>query len=113
MNRMLTLAFVGLSSTRIVRAQPGQAPHAAEHRMFVMDKFTFESGATVPNVKVVYGTYGHLNAARDNVVLLPSHYMATHHGYEWLIGPGLALRQQGDGAEQRREGEQDPGGPGT
>ena len=91
MNRMLTLAFVGLSSTRIVRAQPGQAPHAAEHRMFVMDKFTFESGATVPNVKVVYGTYGHLNAARDNVVLLPSHYMANHHGYEWLIGPGLAL----------------------
>src|SRR5690242_5155901 len=56
-----------------------------------MDHFTFESGATVPNVKVVYGTYGHLNAARDNVVLLPSHYMANHHGYEWLIGPGLAL----------------------
>jgi homoserine O-acetyltransferase len=25
------------------------------------------------------------------VVLLPSHYMATHHGYEWLIGPGQAL----------------------
>ena len=68
-----------------------QATHAAEHHTFVMDKFTFESGATVPNVKVVYGTYGHLNAARDNVVLLPSHYMANHHGYEWLIGPGLAL----------------------
>ena len=56
-----------------------------------MDHFTFESGATVPNVKVVYGTFGHLDAARDNVVLLPSHYMADHHGYEWLIGPGLAL----------------------
>ena len=24
-------------------------------------------------------------------ILLPSHYMATHHGYEWLIGPGRAL----------------------
>ena len=24
-------------------------------------------------------------------ILLPSHYMADHHGYEWLIGPGLAL----------------------
>ena len=32
-----------------------------------------------------------LNAARDNVVLLPSHYMANHHGYEWLIGPDRAL----------------------
>jgi homoserine O-acetyltransferase len=66
-------------------------PHAGEHHTFVMDSFTFESGVTVPNVKVVFGTYGRLNAARDNVVLLPSHYMATHHGYEWLIGPGLAL----------------------
>jgi homoserine O-acetyltransferase/O-succinyltransferase len=63
----------------------------AEHHAFVMDHFTFESGATVPNVKVVYGTFGHLDASRDNVVLLPSHYMADHHGYEWLIGPGLAL----------------------
>ncbi len=33
----------------------------------------------------------HLNAARDNVVLLPSHYMADYHGYEWLIGPDRAL----------------------
>ena len=40
---------------------------------------------------MVYGTYGHLNAARDNVVLLPSHYMADCHGYEWLIGPDRAL----------------------
>jgi homoserine O-acetyltransferase len=39
----------------------------------------------------VYGTYGHLNAAKDNVVLLPSHYMANYHGYEWLIGPDRAL----------------------
>ena len=45
----------------------------------------------LPRAVVVYGTYGHLNATRDNVVLLPSHYMATHHGYEWLIGPGRAL----------------------
>ena len=86
---LTTLVFVGVSSSPKVSA--AQGPHPAEHHTFVMDKFTFESGATVPNVKVVYGTYGHLNAARDNVVLLPSHYMANHHGYEWLIGPGLAL----------------------
>ncbi|HEY2824509.1 MAG TPA: alpha/beta fold hydrolase [Gemmatimonadales bacterium] len=76
-----------------VTASPALAQRVdhAEHHTFVMSQFTFESGATVPNVKVVYGTYGHLNAAKDNVVLLPSHYMANHHGYEWLIGPGLAL----------------------
>ncbi len=63
----------------------------AEHHEFVIDNFTTESGAVLPKAIIVYGTYGHLNAARDNVVLLPSHYMATHHGYEWLIGPGRAL----------------------
>jgi homoserine O-acetyltransferase len=40
---------------------------------------------------VVYGTYGRLNASGDNAVLLPSHYMASWHGYEWLIGADKAL----------------------
>ena len=63
----------------------------ADHHEFVIANFRTESGATLPQARVVYGTYGRLNAARDNAVLLPSHYMATHHGYEWLIGPGKAL----------------------
>jgi homoserine O-acetyltransferase len=67
------------------------APHSAEHHEFVIANFHTESGVTLPQAHVVYGTYGHLNAARDNVVLLPSHYMANHHGYEWLIGPDRAL----------------------
>src|SRR6202453_1257901 len=58
---------------------------------FVIKNFKTESGAVLPEAHVVYGTYGHLNAAHDNVVLLPAHYMATHRGYEWLIGPGKAL----------------------
>ena len=45
----------------------------------------------MPEARVVYGTYGKLNAAKDNVVLLPSHYMANFHGYEWLIGGERAL----------------------
>jgi len=57
----------------------------------VIDNFHTESGATLPKARIVYGTYGRLNPARDNVVLLPSHYMANHHGYEWLIGPDRAL----------------------
>ena len=71
------------------RAQPA---HAAEHHEFV-DRRTSapRAASTLPKARIVYGTYGHLNAARDNAVLLPSHYMANHHGYEWLIGPGRAL----------------------
>ena len=69
---------------------PPQAPHAAEHHEFVIDNFKTESGATLPKARIVYGTYGKLNAARDNAVLLPSHYMATWRGYGWLIGSDKA-----------------------
>jgi len=62
-----------------------------ERHVFVIKNFHTESGATLPEAQVVYGTYGHLNAARDNVILLPSHYMAKLRGYEWLMGPGHAL----------------------
>lgn len=58
---------------------------------FVIKNFKTESGVVLPEAHVVYGTYGHLNAARDNVILLPSHYMAKLTGYEWLMGPGKAL----------------------
>ncbi|MGC2698027.1 MAG: alpha/beta fold hydrolase [Candidatus Angelobacter sp.] len=58
---------------------------------FVIANFRTESGVTLPQARVVYGTYGHLNAQKDNVVLLPSHYMADHNGYDWLIGPDRAL----------------------
>ncbi|TDK68756.1 alpha/beta fold hydrolase [Sapientia aquatica] len=58
---------------------------------FILHNFTTESGVTLPEAKVVYGTYGTLNAAGDNAVLLPSHYMATLTGYDFLIGPGKAL----------------------
>jgi homoserine O-acetyltransferase len=58
---------------------------------FVVDSFQFESGVTLPNVKIVYATYGRLDAARDNAVLAPSHYMADHNGYNWLLGAGQAL----------------------
>jgi homoserine O-acetyltransferase len=58
---------------------------------FVLTDFRTQAGVTLPQARIVYGTYGHLNAARDNVVLLPSHYMADHTGYEWLIGPDRAL----------------------
>jgi homoserine O-acetyltransferase len=74
-----------VAAVRLVLAQAG------EQHEFVIKNFRTESGVTLPEAKVVYGTYGKLNAAGDNAILLPSHYMANFHGYEWIIGDGKAL----------------------
>jgi len=73
-----------------VAAQTPAVPAGEEH-VFTIADFASESGAVLPEAKIVYGTYGTLNAAKDNVILMPSHYMADWHGYEWLIGKDLAL----------------------
>jgi len=75
----------------LCRALLAQNPAVGERHEFIITNFRTESGVTLPQVRIVYGTYGHLNADRSNAVLLPSHYMANFHGYEWLIGPGKAL----------------------
>ncbi len=69
-------------------AQEVKAPVRHE---FVIKNFKTEGGVVLPEAHIVYGTYGTLNAARDNAVLLPSHYMAGRRGYEWLMGPDKAL----------------------
>jgi homoserine O-acetyltransferase len=66
-------------------------PDSGERHEYVIPNFKSESGVILPQARVVYGTYGHLNAAKNNVILLPSHYMADYHGYEWLIGAGHVL----------------------
>jgi len=75
----------------IAQETAGSKPQPSERHEFVISNFKTEGGVVLPQARVVYGTYGHLNAAKDNVVLLPSHYMADFHGYEWVSGPGHAL----------------------
>lgn len=88
----LALATVVFAVSPGVSAQnvppAGDAPQQHE---FIIANMKTESGTILPQARVVYATYGHLNAAGDNAVLLPSHYMANWHGYEWLIGPDKAL----------------------
>jgi homoserine O-acetyltransferase len=94
MKRLLLLAILIGIGAPILRADDPPAAKPAftpERHVFVLRNFHTESGVALPEAKVVYGTYGHLNAAHDNVILLPSHYMANLHGYEWLMGPGHAL----------------------
>jgi homoserine O-acetyltransferase len=76
------LLLVLLCSTAI--AQAPATPDPQQHE-FVIHNFKTESGVVLPEARIVYGTYGTLDAAHDNAILLPSHYMANLHGYEWLI----------------------------
>ena len=86
----MTVRRLALALFLLVFATPGIAKDGDRHA-FVVKNFQLENGKVLPQTTVMYATYGSLNAARDNVVLLPSHYMADSHGYEWLIGAGKAL----------------------
>jgi homoserine O-acetyltransferase len=88
----MRLIFAALLVSSALRGQPATNPAGTpERHEFVIANFKTESGVTLPEARVVYGTYGHLNEARDNAVLLPSHYMANLRGYEWLVGADRAL----------------------
>src|SRR6266404_4346837 len=86
--KLICLLFVTVALASVSRAWGLETPVRHE---FVIKNFKTESGVVPPEARVVYGTYGHLNAARDNVILLPSHYMADHNGYDFLMGPDRAL----------------------
>jgi len=85
------LAFLFIDSTAGAQDAPNPNAPPSQRHEFVISNFNTESGITLPQARIIYGTYGHLNTAKDNVILMPSHYMADYHGYEWLIGSGLAL----------------------
>ena len=74
-----------LAAARPARAADGDL------QSYTLQNFRLESGAVLPQATIVYGTYGTLNAAHDNVVLTPSHFMAKWNGYGFVIGPNLAL----------------------
>src|SRR5215467_12556185 len=88
---LLFVALVFPTPAAFSQDKPEDKAPKGERREFVIASFKTESGVTLPQARVVYGTYGKLNAAKDNAVLLPSHYMADFHGYEWLIGGDKAL----------------------
>jgi homoserine O-acetyltransferase len=87
--KILYLAILTVSA--LPAQAPARRPIPSEQHEFVIKNYQLESGGVLPEAKIVYGTYGKLNAAKDNAVLLPSHYLANYHGYEWLIGADRAL----------------------
>jgi homoserine O-acetyltransferase/O-succinyltransferase len=50
-----------------------------------------QGGPALPNARLVYKTYGTLNADRSNAILYPTRFGGTHEQNEFLIRPGFAL----------------------
>jgi len=50
-----------------------------------------QSGAVLRDARLAYATYGTLNAAGDNAIVLPTFYTGTHLRNEALFGPGRAI----------------------
>lgn len=63
----------------------------ADHAIFEAGDVRLQSGVVLPAVRLAYRTHGQLNAARDNAVVYPTHFMGTHDNNAWAIAPGMAL----------------------
>ena len=80
-----------------------------EHKDFVSDEpFYFESGGSIPQLTLRYETYGSLNAAKDNAILICHALTGDHHcagmysmderkrgWWNFVVGFGLYFRLAG------------------
>ncbi|MGI9293382.1 MAG: alpha/beta fold hydrolase [Pseudomonadales bacterium] len=63
----------------------------SDHKTFLLGDIELQSGAIFPDAKLTYQTYGELNDARDNVIVLPTFYTGTHKRNVGFFGPGRAM----------------------
>ncbi|MBN1403678.1 MAG: homoserine O-acetyltransferase [Opitutales bacterium] len=84
--------------------EPGEVGLVRWQDYVCRDAFTFECGSTIPGFTLRYETYGRLNAARDNAILITHALSGDHHcagvhsirdgkpgWWNNLIGPGKAV----------------------
>ncbi len=55
-------------------------------QVFTLRDFPLHCGRVLPELRLVYQTYGELNRDRSNVILYPTSYGAQHGDIDWLIG---------------------------
>lgn len=86
--RVLVSGLVCLAASASAATATAQDAAVQSH---ALGRFTFESGASIDDAHVTYATWGRLNEARDNAILLPSWYGGRALGYQFLVGEGRAL----------------------
>ncbi|MEO1671345.1 MAG: alpha/beta fold hydrolase [Cyanobacteria bacterium J06631_2] len=58
---------------------------------FTITNLSLQCGVTLPDINIVYQTYGKLSKDKSNVILYPTSYGAQHPDIEWLIQPESIL----------------------
>ncbi len=58
---------------------------------FFAGNVTLESGETLPDARLAYCVRGTLNSAKDNAIIMPTHFGGSHEHSQYLTGSGLAL----------------------
>lgn len=66
----------------------------SDYEIFELDVVSLQSGLTLRQAKLAYKTYGQLNAARDNVIVMPTFYGGQHTENEALMAVWPALDPQ-------------------
>ncbi|WP_274651118.1 alpha/beta fold hydrolase [Paenibacillus humicola] len=62
-----------------------------DYETFELGDVRLQSGATLRGAKLAYKTHGTLNERKDNAILYPTSYSATHKNEEFRIGEEKAL----------------------
>lgn len=63
----------------------------ADYETLELGNVVLQSGMTLRGAKLAYKTFGTLNSAKDNVIVMPTFYGGHHTNNEPLIGEGKAL----------------------
>lgn len=63
----------------------------SDAKVFQLGHVRLQSGQMLPDAQLTYQTYGELNSAKDNVIVLPTFYTGTHSRNEGFFGPGRAM----------------------
>ena len=91
------------SNSAVVSAAPDTATDemkdeygemTADGETFRVDEFVLENGSKLPNAQLRYQTYGELNAAKDNVIVVCHALTGNASLHSWwggLLGDGLAF----------------------
>ena len=90
MTRRLIAMFVALFVVLYLTIV-GSLAQSKQDAIHLIPEFTFENGAKFQNMKVGYNTYGQLNDARNNAVLVTHATNGIRKSMEAYIGPGKAF----------------------